>query len=152
MKATDYLRQQHDEARTLIARLMDLDDTSQRETLRAELVRALRGHMIIEEEAIYPRFEDREETEELIESAFGDHDELKEVLTDFERCDADDPEFDSLLAELEDDVEAHVSEEEDELLPRIESAWSEEELESVGQELQSRYESALSGAAEEVQV
>lgn len=150
MKATEYLRQQHEDARALIARLMDLEDIGQREVLRAELVRALRGHMLIEEEMIYPRFEDHEDTEELIESAYSDHDELKEVLADFERCEADDPEFDSLLAELEDDVDAHASEEEDELLPRIESAWSAERLEQVGQELQVRYEQTLAGEGEEL--
>ncbi len=150
MKATDYLRQQHDDARALIARLMDLDDPSQRETLRAELVRALRGHMMIEEESIYPRFEDREETEELIEAAFSDHDELKEVLSDFERADADDTEFVSLLGEIEDDVDAHAAEEEDELLPRIESAWTPEQLDQVGRELQARYESLMAGDSAEL--
>jgi hypothetical protein len=152
MKATDYLRQQHDEARGAIARLMDVEDGGQREVLRAELVKSLRGHMVIEEESIYPRFEDREETEELIESSFSDHDELKEVLSDFERCDVEDPEFDSLLAEIEDDVDAHVAEEEDELLPRIESAWTPEELDQVGSAMQTRYEALMAGDASELQV
>jgi hemerythrin-like domain-containing protein len=152
MKATDYLRQQHDEARALIARLMDLNDPGQREVLRSQLVKALRGHMIIEEESIYPRFEDREETEELIEAAFSDHDELKEVLADFERADAEDAEFDSLLTEIEDDVDVHVAEEEEELLPRIESAWSEEELNSVGQEIQQRYDAMMAADGGELRV
>jgi len=106
--------------------------------------------MIIEEESIYPRFEDREETEELIDAAFSDHDELKEVLSDFERSDADDPEFDSLLAEIEDDLDAHASEEEDELLPRIESAWTPEQLEQVGQDLQARYDTLMAGDSTEL--
>ena len=152
MKATDYLRQQHDEARAIIARLMDLDDPAQREALRGQLVKALRGHMIIEEESVYPRFEDREETEELIEAAFSDHDELKEVLADFERADAEDPEFDSLLAEIEDDVDVHASEEEEELLPRIESAWSEEELNSVGEEIRARYDALMLADSGELRV
>jgi hemerythrin superfamily protein len=145
MRATDLLRKQHAEAQILIERLRDADSSDARQTLRAELVGALRAHMQLEEEHIYTRLDSNEQIEDLIDDSFSEHEELKDALVELERADLASDELDAILDEVEDDVLAHAAEEEAELLPWLESVWGDDVLEDMGEIMEQRFQSLTHG-------
>jgi hemerythrin-like domain-containing protein len=146
---TDLLREQHLEAQELIGRLRDADGDT-REAIRAELAKALRGHMQIEEEFLYSRLDDESAIDDLIDDSFAEHEELKDALGDLERADASGDDFEALIDEVEDDVVAHAAEEEAELLPWLESAWSDDMLDDVGAMMKERYDALVTGSSPEL--
>ena len=144
MRATDLLRKQHAEAQILIERLRDAEPEG-RESIRAELVTALRAHMQLEEEHIYTRLDSNEQIEDLIDDSFTEHEELKDALGELERADVGSQAFQAMLDEVEDDVLAHAAEEEAELLPWLESAWGDEVLDDLGELMEQRFHGLVSG-------
>lgn len=90
----------------------------------AELVR----HSIAEEEHMYPA----------VREYLDDGDEIVEVerlLKQFEGVDPGDERFDQLLGEITDNVRHHIREEENDLLPQLRSACSEEQLRDLGEKV-----------------
>lgn len=139
MRLTELLREQHLEAQGLIGRLRDAQSPDLRNVIRNELGKILRGHMQIEEEFLYSRLDDEAAIEDTIDDSFTEHEELKDALGELERCDPSGDDFDAMIDEVEDDVVAHFAEEEAELLPWLESAWSPRTLDDVGTMMEERY-------------
>lgn len=136
---TDLLRRQHEEAKELIEQIRDAD-VGGRAAIRARLVAALRGHTAIEEELFYPRLERDHDLGDVVADSFRQHEELKDVLGELERCDPDDAEFADLVDELEHVVAGHIEDEEGDLLPRVEAQWPLALLDRLGAEMLHRYE------------
>jgi hemerythrin-like domain-containing protein len=139
VKATDLLRQQHEEASALLDQLVAAD-VEDRGAVLGELSRALRAHTRIEEEIFYPRLEDEASLEDLISESFREHEELKSALGELERCEPEDPEFVELATNVEDHLDPHVAQEEADLLPKVEQIWSGDLLEEIGREMETRFD------------
>lgn len=73
--------------------------------------------------------------DQLADKELEDHGEVERVLKRLETMDHTNQEFDELLAELVKDVRQHVSDEESNLLPKLRSACSEEDLRDLGQKV-----------------
>ncbi|MBI4508830.1 MAG: hemerythrin domain-containing protein [Deltaproteobacteria bacterium] len=144
MKATDLLRRQHAEASQLLAKLLRAE-VKDRGALRAQLSRTLRAHAATEEELFYPRFEDKEEFEDLIAQSYDEHEELKDALAELESSEIDDESFEELVQGLEDVVEHHVFSEENELFPRVEDFWTNDINQEIGRRMRERFAEILSG-------
>ena len=69
--------------------------------------------------------------------ALEEHQEAKSLLGELEELGADNHDFGSKLQQLMEAVEHHVEEEEGEMFPKIEEVFDEDELEQLGQELES---------------
>ncbi|WP_020659557.1 hemerythrin domain-containing protein [Amycolatopsis benzoatilytica] len=98
----------------------------------AELVR----HSVAEEQFMYPaarRFLD--DGDRIAEHEIEEHGEAEKVMKQLERKKPGDPEFEELLGKLIADVRHHIEEEETDLLPRLRSACSAEELERLGKQV-----------------
>lgn len=98
----------------------------------AELVR----HSVAEEQFMYPAARkyldggDRIAGHEIAE-----HAEAEQVMKELESVEATDPRFDQLLSKLIADVRHHIRDEETNLLPRLRSACSVEELRDLGKKV-----------------
>jgi hemerythrin superfamily protein len=149
MKATELLRRQHTEVKSLFQQIRDMEGDEQRQ-LCNQLAQMLRSHNTIEEELFYPRFEHKEGFEDLISTSFDQHQQAVLALRDVESSEAGDPSLVDLLDRLEQLVLEHVGIEEQELLPRVEQLWTNDMLDDLGKELKERFDQLqLEGGAEQ---
>jgi hemerythrin superfamily protein len=73
----------------------------------------------------------------VVAEALEEHREGKTLLDELEELGADNHDFGSKLQLLMEAVEHHVEEEEGEMFPKIQEVFDEDELEQLGQELES---------------
>ena len=128
MNITELLREDHREVESLIAQL---EGGADHETF-GKIKNALKMHTKIEEEILYPAMEDFDETEELVDESYQEHDEVDKLLVEMSGTESQSEEFQDLLAQLKDSIEHHVEEEENELFPNAESLLGAETLEEMG--------------------
>ena len=92
-------------------------------------------HTQIEEKIFYPALEDPEETHDLALEAYEEHAVVKDLLKQLGRARSANDEWEAQAKVLQENVEHHVEEEENELFPKAESALGEEELEELGERM-----------------
>lgn len=108
---------------------------------KTELFTRLKGeldvHAHIEEKIFYPALENRPEAREITLEAYEEHKVVKDLLAELANGRAADDEWDAKLKVLRENVEHHVEEEEGELFDKANDALSDEELERIGDEMES---------------
>ena len=109
------------------------------EYLFKELDRELSLHAQVEEDIVYPVFEKKQETRQIIEESLEEHKEIESLLSDLREMPPDDEsleEWMSQLQELQEKVEHHVQEEEGQLFPKAKKIISKDEAEQLGEKVQ----------------
>lgn len=134
MTATDLLRRQHARIEWMMGALQAAGE-EERWQLRSQLGTLLRTHFAMEERFFYPRFESLPGFA-AVTRYFEEHRQSLHSLFQLERTGIDDPDFRDRLGMLQQIVLEHVLDEEEHLLPGIESLWTEEMLEGLGQEME----------------
>jgi hypothetical protein len=147
MNALELLHRQHEELRFALRKLRELRNLEARRRTVAGIARLLRAHATLEEEQLYPSFESDEETADLVDVAFRDHEHLGEVLGELERCRPDDPAVPGILNELEELLEEHFDTEENRLFPLAAESWPALRLLEVGRAMAARF-AELTASAE----
>lgn len=146
MNATELLKQDHREAENLLAVLEDAGTATT--DIFEKLKNALLLHTQVEEEIFYPAMEEFDETGEMVEEAYDEHDEVDRLLDEMTGLNPAEDEFQALLAQLKDSINHHVQEEETEMFPQAEELLGEETLEALGNEIeQLKNDSGLSRTA-----
>ena len=142
MNAIELLKKDHREALELIGNLETADDepgTDPTDTEKFnELKESLELHTQIEEELLYPLMRQVEETRDLIDGAYGEHEEVNELLTRLSVKAPNQKEFQEHLKEIKAALERHIEKEEVELFPKVEEAVGPDELTEMGNEIQQR--------------
>ena len=147
MKATDFLKKQHTLVKELFEQIEKASSREEKKQLFQSLATNLVGHDAIERQLFYPA----------CEKAMGMTPELGEALVEhgvveFSVYQADEAlrgknaeadEFDYKCKVLQEIVEHHVKEEEDEFFPKVEKALSSEELEDLTDELEDLFADQL---------
>lgn len=131
MNITELLIEDHREAESLIA---ELEGSADKETFK-KLKRALTMHTMVEEDIFYPALEEFEETSDLVDESYQEHDEVDQLLEDMSAAEIDSEEFQDLLAQLKESIEHHVEEEENELFPLSETLLGAETLDAMGDQM-----------------
>ena len=93
-------------------------------------------HTHIEEKIFYPALEKPEETHDLTLEAYEEHDVVKKLLKELSRAKTADDEWEAQAKVLQENVEHHVEEEENELFPKAENVLSEEDIEALGERME----------------
>jgi hemerythrin-like domain-containing protein len=141
MKATELLKQQHQEVARLFKAIESTEDAEEKKALFLDLASNLVGHDGIEREIFYPACEE----------ALGLNDDLGEALVEHgiiefalyqanEALGKDD--FDFKVTVLKELVEHHVEEEEEEFFPKVEKALGGDSLELLTEEMTEAFEEA----------
>jgi hemerythrin superfamily protein len=105
-----------------------------REKLYLELRENLDLHARAEEAVVYPLLKEREKTKDIGYEAVEEHAIVKFL---FSKIDAEEPTSDEWMAQvcvLQEVVDHHVEEEEDEMFKKMEKAFSEEEIAEMGRQ------------------
>jgi len=93
-------------------------------------------HTQIEEKVFYPALEKPEETHDLTLEAYEEHNVVKKLLQELGRARTANEEWEAKAKVLQENVEHHVEEEENELFPKAEAALGDEEIERLGERLE----------------
>ncbi len=142
MNALELLKQQHQEVKSLFARIDETDDPEEKDELAQELSDNLAAHATIEEKLFYPAAYDSS-TKELLSEAVEEHLAAKRILADLLDLTSKDESFDAKLKVLQEEIEHHVHEEEHELFPKVRKAMAPEELEALGERLDELFARAM---------
>jgi hemerythrin superfamily protein len=141
MKATDLLKKQHKEVKGLFKKLEGTENPRMRRQLMNEIARDLEGHTLIEEEIFYPavRGLETQKAEEMVLEAYEEHHVVKLVLAELPRVNPEDERFEAKMTVLSELVKHHVEEEEKEMF-KIAQKLGRNELESLGEQMEERFE------------
>ena len=134
MNAVDMLESQHREMEELFAKLEKADRSDRKQKLFTQIADKLAVHASIEEEALYPAVKAKR-TEDILLESLEEHLGIKRVLSDLIDLDAGDETFDAKTKVLQEQVEHHVGEEEDDLFPKVKKIFDEETLVAIAQQM-----------------
>ena len=142
------LKKDHREVEQLFKEYEKAGDSAhaKKQGLFEEIRSALEGHMDIEETIFYPavkKIRDAEIKDEVRE-ADEEHHVVKVLLGELSKMKPQDEQFDAKMTVLQENIEHHVKEEEDDLLPDAKKNLSSEKLESLGSQMAERKESLQS--------
>jgi hemerythrin superfamily protein len=141
MKATDLLKRQHKDVKTLFKKIESADGARERRQLLNEVASRLEGHTLIEEEIFYPavRGLEKSKAEEMVLEAYEEHHVVKLVLAELPRVNPEDERFEAKMTVLSELVEHHAEEEEKEMF-KLAQKLGKDELESLGGQMEERFE------------
>ena len=97
-------------------------------------------HTHIEETIFYPALEEPKQTHDLTLEAYEEHDVVKKLLQELSRARTVTEEWEAKAKVLQENVEHHVEEEEGELFPKASSALGAEEIQTLGEQMESEKE------------
>ena len=92
-------------------------------------------HAHIEETVFYPALEEPKQTHEIVLEAYEEHDVVKKLLRELSRAKTANEEWEAKAKVLQENVEHHVEEEENELFKKASAALSREEIDELGEQL-----------------
>jgi hypothetical protein len=140
-------------ANELFARLSETSDgaVKTREKLFAELKAELELHTSLEEEHLFPILRRNAETKGLVADAIKDNKELRAKLAELDALPKNDEAFPERLKELQKAFRQHARDEKTELLPAVQRALSEEQVQQVTEKMEAGLAEAEQARQDEVE-
>lgn len=131
-------------ANELFARLAETSDgaVKTRERLFAELRSELEVHASLEEQHLFPILRKNAETKDLVVDAIRDNKELRAKLSELDALPKNDPAFVEQLTALQRSFRQHARDEKTELLPAVQRALSEEQVQDVTEKMEAGFAEA----------
>jgi hemerythrin superfamily protein len=146
MNAIEMLKQQHREVEALFAQFKKAKSAGPQRKIFEQIADALAVHATIEEKHFYPSVK-KQATEDLLLESLEEHLEIKRVIADLLALDAKDPTYEAKVTVLEEDVQHHVGEEENDLFPKVEKLFDEETLEAIAEVMEETRDELLEGGS-----
>jgi len=151
MDAITLLKQDHQKVKKLMSELEKTTErgVKTREELFTKLVAEFTVHEKIEEEIFYPAVKERAETkkvEELIAESYEEHHVVDLVMKELKETPFDAEEWGAKFKVMMENIEHHaIEEEEGKLFPKVQRAFTKEELEDLGTRMLELKESLQTG-------
>lgn len=140
-------------ANELFTRLADTSDgaVKTRERLFAELKSELELHASLEEQHLFPLLRKHAETRDLVAEAIRDNKELRAKLAELDGLPKNDESFGEKIAELKKTFRQHARDEKRELLPAVQRALSEEQVQDVAGRIENGFAEAEQAKQDEAE-
>ena len=140
MDALKLLKHDHDGVKKMLA---ELEDTTERaEKTRTEglarLKHELEIHEAIEEEIFYPALKEHPKTTDLALEGYEEHHVVDTILGELEGVEPSDETWMAKFSVMKENLGHHISEEEDEMFPKVEQVFDDAELDDLGYRMQAR--------------
>ncbi len=148
MKATELLKAQHDEVKSLFEQIAKSDDPDEKDALFEEVADSLAAHTAIEERIFYPAVYGAA-TEDLLREAVQAHLSAKRLIADLLDTEAEDEDFDAKVKVLKEQVLHHVGEEENQLFPKVEKEMGAAALQKLAVSMEELYDQEMLGEPRE---
>ena len=136
MNALDLLTEDHQKVRQLFQKVQQIRDNDEKKELFDQIDTELAVHAEIEETVFYPALEEHDQLKDMVREAREEHEQVEQLLLEIEDLATEDTDFTSQMAELEETVEHHVAEEEQEMFPKVREIFDQAALEQLGKELE----------------
>jgi hemerythrin-like domain-containing protein len=134
MDPFELLKTDHRKVEQLFSQLESASGKQKLEVFK-QIKTELELHTQIEEKIFYPALEEPEETHDLAQ-AYEEHAVVKDLLKQLGRARTANDEWEAQAKVLQENVEHHVEEEENELFAKAQAALGEEELEELGERME----------------
>ena len=135
--ALEVLTSDHREVEQLFSQLEAASpDSNVAQDIANKIVRELSVHAVVEEQVLYPAAR-REIEDGDVDHAIEEHQEVKELLAKVDGKSPADEEIRRTFEEIKSNVEEHVQEEENEMFPKLRDKLGQEELQRLGEQLES---------------
>jgi hemerythrin-like domain-containing protein len=146
MDAFNLLKADHRKVEELFS---ELESASGQAKLRVfeQIKTELELHTHIEETIFYPALEKPKPTHDLTLEAYEEHDVVKKLLREMSKAKSATEEWEAQAKVLQENVEHHVEEEENELFEKAQEALSEEQIEALGEQMETEKERKQRGAS-----
>jgi hemerythrin-like domain-containing protein len=146
MDALSLLKDDHDKVKKM---LKDLDSTTERgvktrEELFTKVKQELEIHEAIEEEIFYPALKEHPKAKELVLEAYEEHNVVDMVMAEIQGVPYDDERWGAKLTVMKENVEHHIEEEESEMFKQARQVFEREQLEELGEQMESRKQALMS--------
>jgi hemerythrin-like domain-containing protein len=133
----DLLTTDHHEVIDLLQQIKITTDAEERRDLADTVISELVRHSVAEEMYVYPAMKKYlPDGDEAVDHDVEEHKELEQSMKKLESVDAQSPEFAQVLAQLEDVLRDHVSDEENEQFPELRAQVPPEELIEIGRKVE----------------
>jgi hemerythrin superfamily protein len=142
MDAIDLLEAQHREVEDLFEDFEEAGSKQKKRAIFEQIADRLAVHAGIEERDFYPSVK-AEDTEEILLESLEEHLAAKRVIADLLALDASDETFEAKVKVLQEQIEHHVEEEENELFPSVRKLFDDETLEALAQRMTATQEELL---------
>ncbi len=136
MNALELLTSQHRDVEETFSLIESSDDAESKAKAFEKLADSLAIHAAIEEHQFYPAVK-AQNTEGILLESVEEHLGMKRVIADLMKLDADDDSFDAKIKVLKELVMNHVEEEENDLFPQVKQLMDDDQLEELGEEMES---------------
>ncbi len=141
--ATQMIRQDHKKVEGLFKKFEQTKAAQAKRRLAENAMAELEVHAALEEEIFYPAVKREVDDGSLVQEALEEHQTVKQLISELRGMEEADDEFTSQFSELVENVQHHVEEEENEMLPKVEE--SELDLNSLGQQMSQRKQEMQNG-------
>src|SRR3954451_4012006 len=140
-------------ANELFAKLSETSDGAikTREKFFSELKAELELHINLEEQHLFPVLRRNAETKDLVAEAIKDNKELRAKLAELEALPKNDEAFPERLKDLQKTFRQHARDEKRELLPAVQQALSEEQVQTVVEKIEAGVAEAEKARQDEVE-
>jgi hemerythrin-like domain-containing protein len=135
MNAFELLKADHKKVAELFDRLEAASGKAKLDVFK-QINSELELHTHIEEKIFYPAIEKPEETHDLTLEAYEEHEVVKTLLAELAGAKTADDEWQAKAKVLQENVEHHVEEEENELFDKADDVLSDEEIEALGNRME----------------
>lgn len=141
--ATQMIRQDHKKVEGLFKKFEQTKGGQAKRRFADTAMNELELHASLEEEIFYPAVEKEIDDRSMISEARQEHQTVKQLIAELRGMGEADDEFESQFSQLVENVQHHVEEEENEMLPKVED--SELDLNSLGAEMSERRQELQNG-------
>ncbi len=142
MEATRLLKSQHEEVNTLFAKFEKASSAVEKEQIFTRIADNLAAHCTIEEKIFYPSVF-VEDLEDKLEEAVEEHLAAKRVIADLLEMDPSDKQYSAKVKVLQEEIEHHVQEEEEELFPQVRKEFQAVELNAMGEAMSEMFDQLM---------
>lgn len=134
MDAFQLLKEDHRKVEQLFSQLERASGKAKLDVFK-QIKTELELHTHVEEKVFYPALEEPEQTHDLTLEAYEEHAVVKKLLKELSRAKTANDEWEAQAKVLQENVEHHVEEEENELFKKADKALSQEELEELSERM-----------------
>jgi hemerythrin superfamily protein len=137
------IRQDHKKVEGLFRKVEQTKGAQAKRRLAENAMAELEIHAALEEEIFYPAVKKEVDDGSMVQEAIQEHQTVKQLIAELKGMGEADGEFESQFSQLVENVQHHVEEEENEMLPKVED--SELDLNALGAEMSERRQELQNG-------
>ena len=124
--AVELLEEDHKKVKSLFKKFDSASDDEEKEEIADQIDLELRVHSMIEEEILYPAMKDVDS--EIVAESFEEHGVVEQLLDELATMDLSSDQFEAKFKVMQENVEHHIEEEEDEMFPQAKKLPDYEQL------------------------